>query len=73
MPDVALTVAKPSAGGDFLLREELHAFPALHVQVAEKGIVPAIKWKPRHRGRHADVDAHHPAVDAMFELARGLA
>ena len=73
MPDVAFTVAEPAAGSDFLLREKLHAFLALHVEVAEKGIVPAVERKPRHRGRHADIDAHHAAVDAVLELARRFA
>ena len=73
VPDVALAVAEPAAGGDFVLREELYAFPALHVEVAEKGVVPAVKGEPCHRGRHADVNTHHAAVDAMLELAGGLA
>ena len=58
---------------DFLLRVELHAFLALHVQVAEEGFVPAGEREHRHRGGHADVDADHAGLDAMLEFARGLA
>src|SRR6185312_3979291 len=73
MPNISLAITKPPARRDFLLRKELHAFFALHVQVAEKGIVPAVERKPSHRRRHANVDAHHAAVDAMLEFSRGLA
>ena len=67
VPDVSLTVAEPPARRDFLLRVKLHAFPALHVKVAEKGIVPAIEWKPRHRGGHANVDADHSGLRTMLD------
>ena len=73
MPNITFAITKPSAGGHLLLREKLHTFFALHVQVAEKGIVPAVEREPRHRGGHTDVDADHAAVDAMLELARGFA
>lgn len=36
MPNVALAVAEPTTRRDFLLGEELHAFFALHVEIAEK-------------------------------------
>src|SRR5579862_9751196 len=73
MPNVALAVAEPAAGGNLLLSEKLHAFSALHVQVAKKGIVPAVEGKPRHRCRHTDIDANHTAVDSMLELAGSFA
>ena len=73
MPDVAFAVAEPAARGHLLLREELHAFAALHVQVAEERFVPAVKGKPRHRGRHTDIDADHAGLGAMLEFARRLA
>src|SRR5215469_14999449 len=72
MPNVAFAVAEPAGGGNFLLREKLHAFFALHVQVAEEGIVPAVEGEPGHRGGDADVNADHAAVDAMFEFAGGF-
>src|SRR4249919_1300536 len=73
VPDVTLAVAEPTARRHLLLREELHAFPALHVEVAEERIVPAVERKPGHRSRHADVDANHAAVETMLELARRFA
>src|SRR6266550_354007 len=73
VPDVPFAVAEPAAGRHLQLREELNAFLALHVQVAEERIVPAVERKPRHRSRHADVDADHAALDAMLEFARRLA
>src|SRR6185437_9469261 len=73
MPNIPFPVAKPSAGRHLLLRKKLDPFPALHVQVAKKGIVPAVEWKPGHRRRHPDVDADHAAVDAVLELAGRLA
>src|SRR5437773_887352 len=73
MPDVPFAVAEPPARGHLQLREELHAFLALHVQVAEERIVPAVERKPRHRSRHADVDPDHAALDAVLEFARRLA
>jgi hypothetical protein len=41
MPNVALAVAEPACHCYFLLRKKLHAFLALHVQIAEKGFAPA--------------------------------
>src|SRR5271166_1874706 len=73
MPNVAFAVTEPTGHGDFLPGEKLHAFLALHVQVAKKRFVPTIEGKPRHRGWHADVDAHHARLDAMFEFTRRLA
>src|ERR1041385_9232100 len=73
VPDVAFAVAEPATRRHLLLREELHALAALHVEVAEERIVPAVEGKPCHRSGHADVDADHAAVDAMLEFARGLA
>lgn len=73
MPDVAFAEAEPAGGGDFLLGEELNAFFALHVEVAEEGVVPAIEGEPGHGGRYADVDADHAALDAVPEFARGFA
>src|SRR5260370_29435683 len=72
MPNISLAKAEPSRRGNLLLREELHAFLALHVQVPKKRFVPSIERKPRHRSRHADVDPNHPALNSMFEFARGL-
>ena len=73
MPNVALPEAEPAGGGDFLLGEELDAFLALHVEVAKERFIPAVEREPGHRSRHADVDADHSALDAMFELASGFA
>src|ERR1017187_1538888 len=73
IPDIPFPIAKPAAHGHFQLREELDAFFALHVQVAEEGLVPTVEREPGHRGGHADVDADHAALDAGFELARSLA
>src|SRR5580658_5581221 len=70
MPNVAFTVAEPTAHGDFLPREKLDAFFALHVQIPKKRFVPPIKGKPCHRGRYADVDAHLPRPDVLFECPR---
>ena len=36
MPNVPFSEAEPTSSGDLLLREELHAFPALHVEVTEE-------------------------------------
>ena len=36
MPDITFAKAEPPAHSYFLLSEELHAFPALHVEVAEE-------------------------------------
>ena len=73
MPDVAFAVAEPAARSDFLLREKLDAFAALHVQIAEEGFVPTVERKPRHRSGHANIDADHAAIDSMLEFARGFA
>ena len=73
MPDIPLAVAEPAAGGDFLLGEKLDAFAALHVEVAEEGVVPAVEGEPGHGGGDANVDPDHAAVDAVLEFARGLA
>src|SRR6267154_226031 len=73
MPNVALAEAEPASSGDFLLGEELDAFLALHVQVAEERFVPAVEGEPGHRGGHTDIDANHATLDAVLELARGLA
>src|ERR1017187_4883229 len=73
IPDVSFPIAEPAAHGHFQLREELDAFFALHVQVAEEGLVPAVEREPGHGGGHADVDADHAALDAVLEFARGLA
>src|SRR5207248_390960 len=73
MPDVAFAETEPARSGHFLLSKKLDAFFALHVEVAEKGFVPAVEREPRHRGRHADVDSDHAALNAMLELARGFA
>src|SRR2546423_1803714 len=45
----------------------------LHVQVTEERFAPAIKWKPRHRSRHADVDANHASFYTVFKLTRRFA
>src|ERR1041385_2813163 len=73
LPDIPFAETEPASRGDFLLREKLDAFLALHVKVAEKRFVPAVERKPGHGSGHADVDAHHTALNAMLELARGLA
>ena len=73
LPNIAFAVAEPAGHCHFLLGEELHAFLALHVQVAEEGFAPAVERKPGHGCRHAYVDAHHPGFDAMLEFARRLA
>src|SRR5262245_2944005 len=73
VPNIPFSITKPPARRDFLLREKLHAFFALHVQVAEEGIVPAVEREPCHGGWHADVNAHHTAVDAMLEFAGSFA
>jgi len=70
MPYIALAVAEPAARGDFLLGEKLHAFLALHMQVTEERIVPTVERKPRHRSRHADVDADHAALDGISQQER---
>src|SRR6185369_1186094 len=54
VPNVSFAEAEPSGRGHFLLGKELHAFLALHVQVAEERFVPAVERKPSHRGRDAD-------------------
>ncbi len=73
MPNVAFAETEPSGRRHLLLGKELNTFLALHVQIAEEGFVPAIKWKPSHRSRHADIDSHHAALDAMLKLASGFA
>src|SRR5215831_1391042 len=73
MPDVALAKTEPAGRGHFLLSKELHALFALHVQVAEKRIVPSIKRKPRHGSGNSDIDPHHSALDAVFEFSRRFA
>ena len=72
MPDVPVTVTEPAGHGYFLLCEKLHPFLALHVQIAEEGLVPSVEREPGHRGRHANVYANHAAFDPVLELARGL-
>ena len=73
MPNISLAIAEPPARRDFLLREKLHTFPALHMEIAEERFVPAIKREPRHGGGHADVDADHAGLGAVLELAGRLA
>jgi hypothetical protein len=51
VPEVAFAVAEPARHGHLLLGEELHAFPALHVQVAEKGFPPAVERELWHKYR----------------------
>ena len=48
MPDITFSKAEPAGRRYLLLREELHAFLSLHVQVAEEGLVPAVERKPGH-------------------------
>ena len=67
------SLAEPAGRDDFLLGVELHGFPALDVEVAEEGVVPAGEGEHRHRRGHADVDADHAGLHAVLELARGLA
>src|ERR1019366_9338602 len=73
IPNIPFPITEPAAHGHLQLREELDAFFALHVEVAEEGLVPAVEREPGHGGRHADVDADHAALDAVFEFARSLA
>jgi len=68
MPNIALAKAEPPSRRNFLLREKLNAFLPLHVQIPEKGLIPAIEWKPGHGCRHADIDPDHAALDSMFEF-----
>jgi hypothetical protein len=73
MPDISLAETEPSRGCHFLLREKLHSFFALHVQIAKKRFVPAVERKPGHRCRDSNIYAYHPAIDAMLKLPGGLA
>ena len=61
-PNVSFAFSKPACRRHLLLGEKLHAFLALHVQIAEEGFVPAVEREPCHGGRHADVDPHHAAL-----------
>ena len=69
----SVAFAEPARRRHFLLRIKLHAFLALHVQIAVERFVPAVEGKHRHRRRHADVDPDHAGFDAMLEFARGFA
>src|SRR3982751_2508049 len=64
---------EPSRHRRLALRVELDGLAARDVGVAEKRLVPAGEGEPRHRRGHADVDADHPGVEALLELAGGVA
>ena len=48
VPDITFAEAEPARRRDFLLGEKLNAFLALHMEVAEEGVIPAVERKPRH-------------------------
>src|SRR5690348_16054719 len=64
---------RPAAGDGLGAGVEADAFRAVHVGVAEQGVLPAAEGVEGHRDRARDVDADHPDLDVALELARGLA
>src|SRR5687768_4169330 len=61
-------------GGDHLgAGVERHTLGAVHVLVAEEGVLPAAEGVVGHRDGDRDVDADHPHLDAALEPPRGLA
>src|SRR3954462_11930410 len=52
---------------------EAHTFGTMHVVVAEQGGLPAAEAVERHRHWDRHVDADHPDIDLVRELARGIA
>src|SRR5690242_10129883 len=52
---------------------EAHALGTVHVVVAEQRALPAAEAVEGHRHRDRDVDAHHPDLDLVREVARRVA
>ena len=73
MPDITFSKTEPASGGYFLLREELDSFFALHMKVSEKGLIPAIEWKPSHGRGHTNIYTHHARLNPVLELTSSLA
>src|SRR5688572_19809705 len=63
----------PALGDLLVLRPEAHALRPVLVDVAEAAALPAAERVVGDRHRDRDVDPDHPDIDAMGELARGVA
>src|SRR5215831_8428367 len=63
----------PAAGDGLGPGVEADAFGAVHVGVAEQGVLPAPEGVEGHRHRDRDVDADHPDLDLTLEFPGRLA
>src|SRR5439155_22280817 len=69
-PVLPHVIAVPAAEHGFLPRVEIHALNPLHMQVAEKALVPSAEAEQRDGRGHADVYTDHAALDFAHEFSR---
>ena len=71
--DAAVAGVEPAAGDGFAAGEEVHAFGAVGVGIAEQRGFPAAEAVVGHRYRDGHVDADHADLDLVLEAPRRAA